>query len=62
LVERRETATERRARSALPVAAANDARFGLELVRTGDDDDLVESARGTEGGEDLREKRDLLRR
>src|SRR5438046_116163 len=59
--ERLETATQRRARTALPVRAAHDASVGLDLVRAEHDDDLLDR-RAAKPVEHLGHEQTLLRR
>ena len=59
--KRGEPAAQRRAGAVLPLGAAHGARFGLELVRAGDDEDVVHHAL-LERREHAGKERLLLRR
>src|SRR5205814_10693629 len=60
--ERRESATKRGARTALPVGTADGAGVGLEIVGPDDHDDVVDRARASHAGEHRREQQPLLGR
>jgi hypothetical protein len=57
-----EPAAERRAGTALPFPTANGARVGVDVVRSEDDDDVVDGARLAHTPQHLGQQQPLLRR